>query len=258
MLARIAVLLLAFQFLGAARPASPPSVPDELRSKLGKRVTDYSLEANSFVEALTRVAGEFQIPIGIAWVNAPAARAKVSLSMKSATVLELIEAVVKTQPGYEVSLGKSVVHVSSASWVPGRQSPLTLKVKKFEVHGETVEVASRQLHDLVRIAASPPKLPPGGGHRGGVAGSLFGNSDEPKISVQLSDVTIEDALDAIIHASARKIWIVTFSNSLILTPKGFRRTQTLWNNFPIPDSEQPLWDLLHWGDALQLTVLPGK
>jgi len=35
-----------------------------------------------------------------------------------------------------------------------------------------------------------------------------------------------------------------------LTTTGFRRTMTLWNNAPVPGSEQPLWDVFSWDEPL--------
>jgi hypothetical protein len=55
--------------------------------------------------------------------------------------------------------------------------------------------------------------------------------------------------------SARKIWIVTFVNSGVLTRSGLRRTRTLWNDLTLPDEEQPLWDFLHWGDKFPYSQL---
>jgi len=74
----------------------------------------------------------------------------------------------------------------------------------------------------------------------------------------LKNVGVEDVLDALAVASARKIWIVTFSDDPTLTPTGFRRSLTLWNNFPIPDNEQPIWDMLHWRDVIPADALGKK
>ena len=60
----------------------------------------------SFVEVLVHVSNEFQIPMGIVWVNTPAARAEVAFAWRDATVREVIESIGKTQPGYQVQLRK--------------------------------------------------------------------------------------------------------------------------------------------------------
>ena len=184
--------------------------------------------------------------MGIELVDTPAARARVSLSWKNATVLEVLQAIVKTQPGFQMLVGKNVVHVSCSEFVPDRQNPLKLNISQFEVHNVPAELASRQLHEAVTRTLFPPK--PQQGIGGGIVGSGATNVDDPKISVTLKNATVEDVLDALALASARKIWIVTFSDARTLTAAGYCRTLGLWNRSPIPDEEQPAWDLLHWGD----------
>jgi hypothetical protein len=123
---------------------------------------------------------------------------------------------------------------------------LNLKVHQFEVNQVPVETATRRLRDFVKSRVSPPRR----GIRAGVGGSLGTNPDEPKVTMRLADVTVRDVLDKIALASAKKIWIVTFLSDGRLTSTGFRRTVTLWNDSPIPEDEQPVWDTLHWTDEL--------
>ena len=244
MLARIALFLLFLQTPGAPSSSSGPDRPGDLDSRLGASVRSYQLEAVDFVDALTRVASDFQLPMGIEWVNTPSARAKVKLSWKKATVQKILQAVADGQPGYKIVVHKGVVHIFAANLIPDRENPLKLSISTFEVRNVTVEFASQELHDIVKRTVSPagPQQ-----RTGGVARSGASNIDDPKVSVRLSNTTVEDVLDALALASARKVWIVTFSDSPSLAASGYRRTLTLWNSFRIPDDEQPLWDLLHWG-----------
>jgi len=255
MLMKIALFMFLFQASPTTPAASGSQRPEDLDAKLRTGVHSYQLQANNFVEALTRVASDFQIPIGIEWVNTPAARARLTLSWKDATVRDVLQAIVKTQPGFKMLVGTSVVHVSSPDLVPDRENPLRLNINAFEVHNVPVEFASRELHNVVKRTISPPRPQQGAG---GVAGSGFSNIDDPKISAHVKNASVEDALDALARSSVRKIWIVTFSDSPSLTPTGFRRTLTLWNDLPIPDDDQPVWDLLHWGDAIPTAVLGNK
>jgi len=255
MLTQIALFLFLFQASPMPSAASGPQRADDLDAKLRTRVDSYQLQANNFVEALTRAASDFQIPMGVEWVNTAAAAARVSLSWKNATMREVLQAIVKTQPGFEMFVRTGVVHVLSPKLIPDRENPLKLDVNAFEVHDVSAESASRKLREIVKRTISPPSPQRGDG---GGAGSGFSNIDDPKISVGLKNVTVGDVLDALALTSARRIWIITFKDDPTLTATGFRRTLTLWNNFPIPDGEQPIWDLLHWGDAIPDTVLGKK
>jgi hypothetical protein len=227
-------------------------MPDELNAKLSSRTVIYNVSAKNFLGALTDVANRFHIPMGIEWLNKPEARAALSLSWNNATVNEIIADIAKTQPGYEVNVRNGIVHISCAKLVQDKQNFLRVRLNRFGVNNEPLEVASRRLRDLIRMVVSPSIQ-----HAGGIAGSQAFNVGEGKINIEMRDVSVEDALDKLVAVSARKIWIVTFADDITTTASGFRRTLTLWNDYPIPDNEQPLFDILHWGDVLPTTVL-GK
>ncbi len=246
MFKKFILLFLAIQT--ALPPGSWGTEQPGLDAKLHKKVRNYQLHANNFVEALTQVASDFQIPMGIEWVNTARARTRLDLSWKTATVEEVLQAIVKSQPGYEMQTTAEILRISSPDLVSDRDNPLKLKIETFEVRDAPAEFAWRKLHDAVKRTISPPKPPQGPG--GGIAGSSASNIGDPKVSVRLQGETVEHILNALALASARKIWIATFSDKPDLTRSGFRRTLTLWNDFPIPDDEQPVWDFLHWGDPL--------
>ena len=235
MLGKLALLLLALQPSWMAPVVLGSPVPNNLSLKLSKRVTNYNLGVFNLVEALIRVSNDFQIPMGIVWVNTPAARAELPFAWKGATVQEIIEGIAQTQLGYQVQIKNGVVHVSPPALVPDRQNFLKLKVEAFEVHAE-VEVASWKLHTLV----TPPRY----------AGISIGATGDSKVDVKLKDSTVENILDALVVASNRKIWVVTFADDTGLTARGFRRTRSLWTDAPIPDEQQPAWALLRWGDPM--------
>jgi len=227
-----------------------PGVKDNrvLRANLEVTVARYRLQNMNFIEALAKVGSDFKIPMGIAWVSTPRSRALVNLSWRNATVGRILETLTKTQPGYKMSIMTNVVRISPTGLFPETENPLELGIDSYAVEGVSVERASRELHMLVKRKLRPPMA--NRATRQGSAESGASNLHDPKIYVRLENTTLERALDALAAASARKVWIVTFSEDSGLTAAGFRRTLTLWNDFPIPDEDQPLWDLLHWGDPI--------
>jgi hypothetical protein len=230
---------------------------DDIRSKLNVKVQRYDLSAQSFVDALTVAAAHFQLPIGIQWVDTPAARSALTLHWRDTTVESVIRDIVKTQSGYQVVVKNGVVHVVVPSEVPGRQNFLQVKLQSFQVQNEPVDYALRELRKLVRLRVSPPpRFLPGRG--GGIVGSGLSTIEQPLVNLDLSNVTAQDILDSLASSSPRQIWIVTFSADRTLTPTGYRRTLSLWNPSPVPDSEQPVWDMFHWGDPIPPTVLGMK
>lgn len=232
---RIAILLFlfAFQFFGIPSAIGSPAT-DDLNLKLNTRVKKYNPGVLSFVEALVRVSDDFQIPMGIAWVSDFSARVGLALSWEHATIREIIDAIVKTQPGYQATARNGVVEVSAPGLLPETENFLGKRIKAFELRDEYLERASFKLHNLI----TPPAH----------AGFSLGAAVEPRISLELRDSTVQEILDALILASKRKTWIVTFGTDL--TPAGFRRTKSLFTEAAVPDDDQPVWYLHHWGDPM--------
>lgn len=235
MIVKLLLLFLALQYSGNMSQAAPLPEIHDLSSVLNKRVTNYSLGEVNLIEAMIRVSNDFQIPVGIAWVDSPTARTKTLFTWKSATVQEIIENIVKTQQSYKVRVENGVVHISPArDLMPDNENFLKLRLESFEIHDDIVELASIKLHMLV----TPRKY-------GQIS---IGGTGDSSISVQLKDCTVGDALDAISVASNRKIWVVTFSDNPGVTSRGLRRSLSLWSGATGADEEQPSWDFLRWGD----------
>jgi hypothetical protein len=207
-------------------------------------VHDYDLAADGLVEGLARVASRFSIPMGITWVDTPA-KTPLTLHWNEVTVEQILETITQTQAGFEMRISNGVVHVS-ATTVPAEQNFLLVRVASFAVHHQVVQMAQRELRQQVQSQVAPPKA-----GRGGIGGSLATHVGEPEIDVEkINDATVQDVLDALAIASTRKIWVVTFSDDRVPTATGFRRTLTLWNNYPIPDDQQPLWDMFGWDESI--------
>src|ERR1700728_703712 len=213
----------------------------DLDQKLALSTSGYTLSADSFVEGLLQVADRFQIPMGIEWISCPSTRSRLVLGPVDATVRKILQRVVETQPGYEMRISNGVVHIVATAVSPN-ENFLLLKIKSFNVRNELVESAQQRLRELVRASVVLPKA--GGG---GVVGSLISNVREPKIDVNMTDANVEDVLDALAISSPMKIWVVTFAESVSLTPTGFRRTESLRDSDPVSDGEQPVWQTFRWG-----------
>lgn len=238
MLSKASLFLVIFGFLQLAPTVSTSPASEELDAKLNKRLTNYNLGVTNFVEALIHVSSEFRIPLGIAWINDPGARTERSFAWKQATVKDVIESIVKTEPDYKVEIRNGVIRVFSPGLVPERQNFLRVKIKEFEVVNGYTDLAILKLRGMIGSQK----------HSGFSVGADPG---EPKITIKLQDSTVADILDALALSSARKIWIVTFSTDPNPTTVGFRRTLTLWNGFsPLPDQGEPALNLLHWGDKI--------
>lgn len=243
MLLKIVSVLFVISCFSYAGTAAAPG--EDLGTKLGKRVAEYNLGSSTFGEALLRVSNDFQIPMGIAWAYADATSAKSRFAWKDTSVREIIKAIVKTQPGYEIEVANGIVHVFAPRLIPDGQNFLKLRIDSFSVKNTYVELASFRLHALI--------TPQTGNHQFSVAGP-----GDSKVDLELRNSSLEEILDALVAGSNRKIWIMTFSDDNRLNAGGLRRTRSLWTDVPLADSEQPLWLLMRWGDPAAPAVAAKK
>lgn len=240
---------LVFLNLLPAAPANGASTDEagELTSKLKVRVADYSLGAGDFVHALAGVASRFHLPMGIEWALVKDTEKPIHRTWHNTTVQEILTAVVREYPDYELDLRDGIVRV----FPKGKSSPesdfLNLSLERFEVRNQVVELASKQLRELVRSRM-------GNGLRGrsggGMALSQSTTIGDPEFSLALVNPSVDQVLDKLALASDRKIWVVTYLDNARLPGSAYRRTITLWNTSKVPDSEQPVWDMFRWSDAI--------
>jgi hypothetical protein len=242
--ALLTILLAQSAPVGLPEPYSKES--KQLRTTVQAPVHNYSVTANTFVDALIEVAGQFKFPIGIAWVRKASELKPIHLSWSDATVEQVVRDIVKAHPGYEIEVRNAVVHVRPHDMVSSKESFLRLRIPRFDAQNEVAEIASKRLAALANMKVTPPKPLAPGQAKGGIAGSQLVEVGDPEISISLADVTVEDALDAISLASPFKVWLVTFDADASLTPGGFRRT-VLASGKAVPDQYQPVWELLKWG-----------
>jgi hypothetical protein len=226
-----------------------------VEANLSSRIHNYKLTEGSFIEALDHVAREFKIPMGVEWVASSSARAQFSMFWDDASILEIIQDIAKRQDGYSVAVKNGVVHITCGSLVRPSQNPGLIKIKALAISKTSLGWASKQLRDQVKLTVSPPDSSDKSGGPRGSGGSFISSTDEPTVSLDVHNVTAEDALDKLIVGAGEYIWVITFSEDSKLTPTGFRRTISLWNNLHIEDNQQPLWDLFAWKSQLPKAIV---
>lgn len=245
MLRSLILFLVLLRPAAVATRAAPLQGAVDLQARLHARVKSYTLNADNFLDALARVATQFQLPMGVQWSENSETLRKVSSTWSDVDAQQIIQELVNVHPGYEFDVSDGVVHVFPAWTKSSQQDFVHLKLEKFVVDNQVPEAATHQLRDLIKLTVSPRHS------QAGAHGTIFSQAadvGEQEISFRVQNVTVRDALDKIALASDRKIWAVTFTDEP-LTPTGFRRTRTLWIK-AIAYNEQPVWDSLRWGDAI--------
>lgn len=239
----LATVGLAILLVQQGSPTQLSMESPELEKILQLKVTEFSASGETFLQALLKVAAEFEIPMGIEWVRAPEASRKVHLSWRDASVYEVVESVVKSWPGYDFEISDGVVHVFPRGLLADKRSFLNLGIAAFEVEDDYVMFASRRLRNRVRRIVSPPPPPrPGAGY----AGSMATGWGDRRVSFKLKKVTVRDVLDKLILSADLKVWIVTYTEKPGLTQGGFRNVLAV-DGTAIAEQEQPVWGLYLWG-----------
>lgn len=239
------MLMLLFSTLLILTPVDAPAQRQsaELQTKLGARVSEFSLSANGLADAIAKTGKHFELPVGIEWVRDKEALRPFNRTWKGETVQAIMLAIVKDYAGYALRVEHGAIHVFRSDLVNDPQNFLNLKVPgSFDARREIGGLTNQRLRRVVQSMVSQRKLPAGAGE----AGSYGTGLDEKPVTVALRGLTVREALQKLTEASEQKIWVATFTEGLVLTPKGFRQTETLWNSTPLPDTEQPVWDFIAW------------
>lgn len=239
----LATLLLAILPLQPTGTLYPSAEPQELEKLLQSKVEHYTLSEDTFLQALTRVAAEFEIPMGIEWVKSPTTLRRFERSWRNLSIYQILKSVLKAQSGYELQISNGVVHVFPRGALVDKGSFLNLRIDKFEVENHFGAFASYELHNRVHLIVSPPTTV---SPEGGWGASITSGTGDRRINLKLQNVTVRDVLDRISLATDLNIWLVTYPEKAPLTARGFYRTLSLYTDV-LADDQQPVWHLLPWG-----------
>jgi hypothetical protein len=224
----------------------PPSVGERsIQQKLQATAENYTVSEPTFAGAIAAVASRFEIPVGLEMVATPSVLRPVNRTWRKASAREILTTLVDSEKGYELRIDDGIVHIFRRDIIHERSNFLNIRLKKFEVRDSVATVAQRDVAGMVHPRFLPPKPPQPGPY--GIAGSTVLNWGDRTFSLSLRDVTVRGVLDKIALSSNYPIWIVAFAPGDALTPTGFRRTVSPTNARVVPESDQPGWETLRWG-----------
>lgn len=237
----IRVSLAALILVGEAVSLQPTQQPlGSLQERLDAIVRDYTLSKPDLARALIAIASQFRISMGIEWIE-PKPPRPVNLTWKRATVRQIIESVVKAQPGYECEVEGGMLHVFYKGAGADQSNFLNIRIPEFSVENTYVAMARHRLQQMVWATVSPP--PPGQPISEG--GEVILDPDDTRQNFRWQNTNVRDVLDKLTLAGYYKIWAVTFPESPARTSAGFRPTLSLWITQPRPN-EFPDWDRFDW------------
>ena len=216
-------------------------------------VKNYSLEANSFVDALLKISARFQFPLGVEWVKTADTLRPVRSSRTNTTVKDIIQAVVSMHAGYEWRTEDGVVHVFQRDLVNDDRNPLNIVIKsfdEFDEQGETVGWANTILFHKIRNVVRTPEL-----SGLGLAASVLGYPGQPVFHFAAQNVPARKVLNQIVTSGIRtipvkmqRIWIATFPEKPVFS-RTFLEVIPMDDPKFVPNQDQPFWILYGWGDT---------
>lgn len=210
-------------------------------------VHNYSLEGNSFIDALLKISAQFEFPLGVEWVKSADALKPVRFSQSHTTVKEIIQAVVSMHAGYDWRNEDGIVHVFQSELAKNSHNPLNVNIKS-PVSADTVGMMNNILFQMVRHEVRLPELQ-------GIAGSVPGYPGEAVFSFAVENGPARKILNQIITSGIRtipvkmqRIWIATFPEKPASSRTGFLEVVPMLNQNVVSAQDQPFWILLRWGD----------
>lgn len=243
------VLLVAVLSKGIPVVAQVPE-GKPLDERLKVRVGNYAISERTLVQALARVAAEFEIPLGIEWIREPQALQKIDLHVRNVSVVQILKSVLREYPGYQMEVRNEVVHVFYARARREKSNLLNLPIGEFQVRDEAAMLASYRLQYSVRQLMGKAMRPELGV---GCAGSTAGLGARP-VSISIRNSDVRQVLDELVLSAGFRLWVVTYRSRESFLECGFRQTVSLFNENVAKES-QPVWDFLPAGyDPIAKTI----
>jgi hypothetical protein len=233
-------------FCGLVGPAQA-----QVPAPMSKKASGYSLQTDTFIDALLKIATRFELPLAVEWVKTADTLQLVRFSQDETTAAAVLDAVVLSHQGYTWQLENGIVHVFPRTLLTDSRNPLNVRVSGFPKDPITVAGADAFLfnatNEIVRSSLRKVESLPGGGTERGFQNVGIHTVEHLTIDAG-NDATVRDVLNKIILASKTKIWIATFPSQRTLTAKGYYEVTPMIDPKYVHTEDQPLWIFLKWGD----------
>lgn len=205
-----------------------------------KPVPSDSLQSSSFIDALFKVASQFELPLAVEWMKSPDTLKPIRLSRNYTNAGEALDAVVSAQSDYDWRLESGIVHVFQKTIVNDPRNPLNARTTLPDGNWTVIDANNFLLQSIGPLVDSiGPKVVP--------VPAPF--EEEPQFPLGAHDALVREVLNKVITASKKKIWVAIFPSDLPLTTKGFWDTTAMYDPRYIKPEDQPFWIFLRWGDA---------
>jgi hypothetical protein len=189
-------------------------------NKLDHRIETFGTSGRALVANLLDLAYEYQVPMGIEYLDRDAARRPINLELHNESLRGIFTAVVAQLPEYRVDFSGRVVHIYSPQARRDASNLLNKSIKNYSVRNADTRDADFQV-----LCALSSELDPGSFCGGSIAGGQWGSL---RITLRLQSARVYEILNAIVSENGKAIWTVT------VPPEKLSRlpNEGLWHIYP--------------------------
>jgi len=209
-------------------------------SKLDGNVEVFDSEGQTLVENVLSLACQYQLPLGVEYLDRGAVSQRLRLQLRGKPVREILLSVVAQAPQYRLGFSGGCVQLYSPRARADPSNLLNAVVDNFQVSGVDPQVASAAAFEAL-VHETAPKTSV-------VESTALGTLGPPTMTLHLKKAKVYEILDTIVANHGAAVWVVRVPPDKLSTLKG-----TLWYIYPL---QPPNWREAVLGDVTSL--FPAK
>jgi hypothetical protein len=204
------------------RPSTAQSIRvSSFEEKLDRRVERFDTLGRTLATSVVDLAYEYELPIGIEYLDPVATARPISLQLHSESVRGILVAIIQQAPEYRVSFSDGLVDIYTPKAREDSSNLLNKVIKNFAVTGLDTHEA-----DLELLCTLSREVEPQGGCGGSIATGQWGLL---KITVHLQNAKVYEIVNAIVAQNGKAVWtVIAPPDKLSKIPVG-----GLWHIYPL-------------------------
>lgn len=167
-------------------------------NRVESRVAEFDVRGRPLVRAVLDLADQYQLPLGIEYVDSEAMWRPLNLKLSNKSVHEILEALVAQLPQYALRVSSGVVEIYSPKARADRSNLLNTVLNHFETSGQSPRMTSWSIH--ASMMSERHQMP-------NLAGSVLEPGHEPKITLNLKERKVYEILDALVAQNGESLWV---------------------------------------------------
>jgi hypothetical protein len=206
-IAKVFTLLACLLPIGSIQSLKPQALKTQstqvlsFEGNLERRVEQFDTSGHSFVASVLELAYQYELPMGIEFMDRETATRPINLEFRDETVRGILLTIIGQAPEYRVSFSAGLVDIYSPKARDDSTNLFNRVIKDFEIRELDTHDA-----DLALFCALGRQLVPPSSCFGSVAIGQWGAT---KITVRQQNAKVYEILNAIVARNGKAVWAVT-------------------------------------------------